>query len=225
MYAFLACINLTSVTIPDSVISIGPKAFWNCHSLTSVTIGNGVINVGYYAFLDCDALTSVTIPNSVTNIELGVFEGCHSLTNVTIGNSVISIGDWAFQNCASLTGIYFQGNAPSLGGSYVFSGDNHVTVYYLPGTTGWFSSFGGLPTELWLPYVQASNTSFGVQSNQFRFSINWASGQTVVVEACTNLANPIWSPVGTNTLTSGSSCFSDSGWTNYPGRFYRLRSP
>ena len=52
-----------------------------------------------------------------------------------------------------------------------------------------------------------------------------ATNLSVVVEACTNLANPIWSPVGTNTLTGGSSYFSDSQWTNYPGRFYRFRSP
>jgi hypothetical protein len=47
----------------------------------------------------------------------------------------------------------------------------------------------------------------------------------VVVEASTNLANPVWSPVGTNTLTGGASYFSDPRWTNYPARFYRLRSP
>jgi hypothetical protein len=39
------------------------------------------------------------------------------------------------------------------------------------------------------------------------------------------LANPVWSPLQTNTLTGGSCYFSDSQWTNYPGRFYRLRSP
>jgi hypothetical protein len=66
--------------------------------------------------------------------------------------------------------------------------------------------------------------NFGFQTNQFGFNLNWASDQTVVVEACTNLANPVWTPVGTNTLTGGSSYFSDPDSTNYPGRFYRLRS-
>jgi hypothetical protein len=47
----------------------------------------------------------------------------------------------------------------------------------------------------------------------------------VVVEACTNLANPDWQPVQTNLLATGSVYFSDPQWTNYPGRFYRLRSP
>jgi hypothetical protein len=46
-----------------------------------------------------------------------------------------------------------------------------------------------------------------------------------VVEACTNLSNPVWQPVQTNTFTAGTAYFSDPQWTNYPGRFYRLRSP
>ena len=47
----------------------------------------------------------------------------------------------------------------------------------------------------------------------------------MVVEACRNLADPAWSPVGTNPLPGGSSYFSDPRWTNYTRRFYRLRSP
>jgi hypothetical protein len=64
-----------------------------------------------------------------------------------------------------------------------------------------------------------------VRTNQFGFNIKWASGQTVVVEACTNLTNPVWQPVQTNALTSDSVCFSDSRWMNHPARYYRLRSP
>ena len=118
----------------------------------------------------------------------------------------------------------FPGNAPSLG-LYVFDGDNNPTAYYLPGTTGWSTNFAGLPTVLWQPLVQTRHASFGVLTNQFGFNINWAGGMTVVVEACTNLANPTWSPLGTNTLTSGTAYFSDPQWTNYSARFYRLRSP
>ena len=64
-----------------------------------------------------------------------------------------------------------------------------------------------------------------MRTNQFGFNINWASGMTVVVEACVSLANPAWSPISTNTLTGGSAYFSDPQWANYPSRFYRLRSP
>ena len=100
-------------------------------------------------------------------------------------------------------------------------------MYYLPNTTGWdlYALLSGIPTALWLPQVQTSSTSFGIQTNQFGFNMNWAGGQTVVVEACTDLSNPVWQPVQTNKLTGGSAYFSDPQWTNYPGRFYRLRSP
>ncbi len=102
---------------------------------------------------------------------------------------------------------------------------NPATIYYLPGTTSWGPVFVGRPTALWTPQVQSRDASFGVGANGFGFTINWAGGMTVVVEASTNLANPIWSPLGTNTLTGGSSYFDDPQWRNYPSRFYRLRWP
>jgi len=77
---------------------------------------------------------------------------------------------------------------------------------------------------LWNPQVQ-NDASFGVQNNRFGFNITGTSNLVIVVEASTNLANPIWSPVATNTLTGGTSYFSDPQWTNYPGRFYRFSSP
>ena len=54
---------------------------------------------------------------------------------------------------------------------------------------------------LWIPEIQTSDGSFGVRTNQFGFNITWASGRAVVVEACTNLAQPFWSPLQTNALT------------------------
>ena len=70
-----------------------------------------------------------------------------------------------------------------------------------------------------------NSPSFGVQTSGFGFIISWATNISVVVEACTNLANPIWYPLQTNTLTDGSSYFSDPEWTNYPSRSYRVRTP
>ena len=67
--------------------------------------------------------------------------------------------------------------------------------------------------------------NFGAQPDSFSFIISWATNRSVVVEACTDLAHPTWSPVGTNTLSEGWSYFSDLEWTKSPGRFYRIRSP
>ena len=80
------------------------------------------------------------------------------------------------------------------------------------------------------PIIVVDDGRFGFATNQFGFNLTGSSNQVVVVEGCTNLTNPAWSPVSTNTLntfigTNGTAYFSDQQWTNYPGRFYRLRSP
>ena len=192
--------------------------------MTNITIPSGVTSIERDTFAFCTSLAGLTIPNSITSIGSYAFIYCGSLTSITIPNSVTSIGESAFAACTNLNGVYFQGNAPSIGLD-VFWSDNTATVYYLPGTTGWGPTIGGRPTALWKPLVQANDASFGVRTNQFGFVISWATNASVVVEACTDLAQPLWSPVGTNTLTDGSSYFSDPQWSNHPGRFYRLRSP
>ena len=212
-------------TTPSSVNTIWTNAFAYCASLSGVTIGTNVSNIGDYAFAGCTSLTNVTICANVTSIGVGVFDSCTSLTTVTMPKTVSYVGDWAFAYCSSLTGVYFQGSAPDVG-SDVFDYDDIVIVYCLPGTTGWedFVQLTGLPTALWPPQVR-SDSSFGVRTNRFGFNIDWSSDMVVVVEACTNLANPAWTPLRTNMLSGGWVYFSDPDWTNYPGRFYRLRSP
>ena len=126
--SFERCSGLTSVTIPNSVTSIGSSAFSGCSGLTSVTIPNSVTSIGDYVFYNCIGLTSVTIPNSVDSIGHGAFWGCSSLTSVTIGNSVISIGDNAFYYCTGLTTLNF--NAINCGD---FSSSHHP--FYCPITT------------------------------------------------------------------------------------------
>jgi hypothetical protein len=64
-----------------------------------------------------------------------------------------------------------------------------------------------------------------VQNKQFGFTISWATNTSVVVEACTNLANPFWRPMQTNVLVNGTNYFSDAKWTNYLSRYYRVRTP
>ena len=114
-YAFYDCDSLTSLTIPNSVTSIGDYAFYDCNSLISLTIGNSVTSIGDYTFYGCNSLTSLTIPNSVTSIGDYAFCDCDSLTSLTIGNSVTSIGDWAFGDCNRLISLTIPNSVTSIG--------------------------------------------------------------------------------------------------------------
>ena len=128
--AFYGCGSLTSVTIGDSVTSIGKYAFYNCDSLTSVTIPDSVTAIGKDAFCSCSSLTSVTIPDSVTSIGEWAFAHCASLTSVTIGDSVTSIGEHAFYYCDSLTSVTIPNSVTSIGEDAFFGCDSLTDVYY-----------------------------------------------------------------------------------------------
>ena len=230
-WAFWDCSGLTSVMIPGGVTRVGDYAFGNCSSLTNVNIGDSVTSIGDNVFQMCPGLSNVIIGNRVTSIGESSFNFCSGLTNVTIGYGVTNLGLLAFSSCASLHQAFFRGNAPSVNGRLgstditLFSGETG-TVYYLPGTTGWGATFGGWLTAQWYqphPQILGSGHSFGVQSSGFQFTISWATNTAVVVEASTDLSS--WTPVITNNLVNGTNAFRDSAWTNYPQRFYRVRSP
>ena len=76
----------------------------------------------------------------------------------------------------------------------MFLFDDNATVYYLPGTTGWATTFGDLPATPWLlpnPLSLTGGSSFGVRTYGFGFTVSWATNIDVVVEACTDLADSI----------------------------------
>ena len=78
---------------------------------------------------------------------------------------------------------------------------------------------------LWNPQAQTEDANFGVVTNKFGFKITGTANIPIVVEACSNLASSAWVALQNCTLTNGNIYFSDPQWTNYPARFYRLRSP
>lgn len=187
------------------------------------TIPNTVTNIEDYAFAYCVNLTHVTVPNGVTHIGTAAFFNS-GITYIIVPRTLATIGSYAFYSCANLGAVYFEGNVPAYGDG-AFDLDPKATVYYLPDTTGWGPTFAGCPTAFWRPQMQTDDADFGIKTNQFGFTINWAADEAIVVEACTNLANAVWSPILTSTLTSNSFYFSDPQWKNYPARFYRLRAP
>ena len=143
-FAFSYCKSLTSITIPDSVTSIGLSTFYDCTSLTSITIPDSATSIGKNAFADCTSLTSITIPDSVTNIGNKAFPDTAYYNDKSnwdngilyIGNHLIeakrnisgsveirqgtkTIADFAFCECESLTSITIPDSVTDIG-NYAF---------------------------------------------------------------------------------------------------------
>ena len=113
-----------SLTIPNSVTTIGEEAFSNCTELKgSLTLSNSLKTIGNKAFYNCNRLNgSLTIPNTVTTIGISAFENCAGFNgNLTIPNSVTTIGESAFCNCLKFTGDLTIPNSVTIIEAYTFN--------------------------------------------------------------------------------------------------------
>lgn len=170
--------SLTSITIPNSVTSIGRYAFSGCSGLTSITIPNSVTSMGDNSFQGCSGLTSITIPDSLTSIGYYAFSGCSGLTSVTIGNSVTWIKGYTFRNCTGLTSIIIGGGVASIGNN-VFDGCTGLTsITLLPTTPPRLdsSAFRNIPTSAIFTVPKGT-------LDAYKTATNWSTYADKMVEA------------------------------------------
>ena len=190
---------ITNIVVPDSVTQVGSYAFWGCRYVSSITVGTGVTNLSDYAFAQ-------------------------------IGNGV-SLATYPAPQRVS---FFFAGNAPTLisystngvptPDTTVFDSDPKATVYYLPGTSGWSNTFGGLPTAPWLPQIKQISGSSKGGLTQIALSVSWAKGKTVVIECSNDLLKQVWQPVATNILATGTWTFTGTQGPGWPCAYYRARA-
>ena len=109
--------KIQSVTIPQSVTSIGDSAFAGCHNLNSLTINDAATSIGSRAFAECPLATTLELGENITTIGNSAFYDCRGLKNVTIPQSVTSIGDSAFGECSSLETLSLGENIKTIGDS------------------------------------------------------------------------------------------------------------
>jgi hypothetical protein len=219
-YAFQSN-ELISVTIPNSVTSIGIGAF-DTNNLTSVTIPNSVTTIGDYAFYG-NSLTSVTIPNSVTSFGIFAFYG-NSLTSVTIPNSVTSIGNYAFHD-NDLTSVTIGSSVTSIGAD-AFSANDLTTVTIPNSVTSIDSSAfeaNLLTSVTFLGNAPLDGTDvFGLNSGLASITrpytaTGWGStwsGKTVVIGDARATATV--KPTASGTARVGRTLTAGGTWTGYP---------
>jgi hypothetical protein len=125
--------DITSVTIPASIKTIGAEAFQTCRSLSMVTFapGSQLTTLGSFAFKECNTLASIELPNSITSIEDSTFVGCRSLTSVVLPDSLTAIKSYAFYYCTSLTSIELPNSITSIG-DWAFASCSALTSINLP---------------------------------------------------------------------------------------------
>jgi len=140
--------GLTSVTIPNSITAISPKAFGDCARLAAINVGsgnndycseNGVLynksKTTLHTYPAGKTAGSFIIPDGVTKIENFALSGSANLTSVTIPDSVTSIGYDVFGGCTSLTSVTFKGTISSFG-----SNPGDLREKYLAGGPGTYTT-------------------------------------------------------------------------------------
>lgn len=188
--------NISSVTIPASVTTIGSGAFQICKNLHSIEIPNSVTTIGYDSF-SASGLTSITIPASVTTIGATAFDTCLSLETVTI-EGAMSIGERAFNNCPSLSTITLPESLRTIG-------------------YGAFQSCRAL-TSLIIPSSVSSLDNYAFYGCKGLSSITFKSTTPPTVYSSSGIFQdtnncPIYVPA-----ESVGAYRSASGWTSYASR-------
>ena len=208
-----ARIKSQTYEIPNSVTSIGAKAFSYCSGLTSVTIPNSVTSIGADAFYDCRGLTSVTIPNSVTSIGAGAFsdtpwynnqpDGLMYIYNVAykykgtmpdntsiiLKDGTVSITDGAFSDCKGLTSVTIPNSVTSIGSMAFIRCTNLTSLNsYITDPSKVMvgeAIFYQIPTSTCILHVPAGTKSLYQAADQWKVFLNIVEDLSTGITATT----------------------------------------
>ena len=150
--AFMDRGKLSSITIPESITSIGRGAFAGCSpdSVHISSIGfwykidfnfstSNPLCSGRNLYLNGELVTELLVPDTITEMKNHVFEGCISLKSIVLPESITNIGDYAFKDCSNLTAINIPEGVAYIG-NYSFYGCSNLATITLPNTIkgiGW----------------------------------------------------------------------------------------
>lgn len=204
--AFVDCLSLTSVTMPEGIASIGNGAFKSCTGLTSITIPNTVTDIGTEAFTDCTSLKSISIPDTVRYMSNEVFKNCTALETVHLSTEINRIREEMFYNCVNLKTITIPNKVSHID-ARAFQNCESLTNITIPNSVTYMSD-GVFKNCTALETVQLSTEINGIGKKMF---YNCVSLNTITIPNKVNY-------IGTRAFqgcTSLTSLTVDSSNTKY----------
>jgi hypothetical protein len=213
--------KITSAVIRSGVTSLDyDNGFYSCTSLSSVTIPNSVTSIGVHAFYSCTSLSSVTIPDSVTTLGQP-FQDCTNLASVTIGSGITSIDGGAFANSA-LNNITINATTPPSGGSanYGIFADTSIAYgygkIYVPEesvdaykASSGFSAYSAVITCIGCGSASCSEKLCGINYNGDEFTIHNDGTDELTQGDDIQSYDPSEATVGDIITTIGSNAFGN----------------
>lgn len=145
-WVFDGCCNITSVELPNGLLSIGNRAFDGCYNITSVKLSEDLESVGEYAFSGCSGLLCIDLPNDLTNIGRYAFSSCNSLTSIKIPDDMKCIEEGVFCNCSGITSVILPEGLTNIDYN-AFSYCSSLTTIHLPSSLTFIgdTAFSGCP--------------------------------------------------------------------------------
>lgn len=163
--------NIQSVTIPESVTSIGKSAFKDCTGLTSLTIHGVATSIGADAFANCTSLTSLSLVGNFQTIGEQAFAYC-GMTSLTTDADITSIGEYAFSHCTSLTSLSLTGSVQTIG-YQAFACCTSLTSLLLTGDIQKIGDYAfGYCSSLYTATLSKNLTSIGTYAFEYCTSLN-----------------------------------------------------
>ncbi|MBR7110870.1 MAG: leucine-rich repeat domain-containing protein, partial [Clostridia bacterium] len=129
--AFAGMEKLVSVSIPNTILSIGDYAFKNCKALKEITIPSLITEIGKGMFTSCEELETVNMHNGIITIQNNAFELCKKLKTITLYENLETIGNYAFKDCHALKELHLPSSVTSIG-SYILQNSYSIEKITVP---------------------------------------------------------------------------------------------
>ena len=155
-HVFYGCAGLQKIKLPDSLKTLGSRAFYKCTLLEEVTIGAGLTEIPAYTFYNCTALKEVVIPGNIRTIASYAFRGCENMEKVTISEGVETIDKYAFFKSIGVKYLTIADSVTTIG-DFAFRGLEQIESIYIPETVtyvGRMAFYGNLNATIYLETAQ-----------------------------------------------------------------------